>query len=610
MEPVRPAPAARRRRLLRAAAVVVVAASCLLRAVYAEQLAASGALWQHRWAATDMHFFDGWARAIADGDVWTAEARHPHHDWHAQSAAIYFLTHAEHEAALAAEAERRGDGSTAATLLWDEWYGGTQLHQEPAYPYALAFVYRFVSSDVRAALALQVLLGLASLGLLASITARLFGRPAALVALTLGAFYQTLVVYELVLLRATAIVFLALLLVRVTMWAWSRQTLGRGAVLGACCAVAVLTKATFALVPLGTAVALVRSTRRAGRPLTSVAPALAGGLIGALLVAGPVFVRNARVGAPITSLSSVGPVSMLVNNAAGDGPSALGSFRDPWLIARVMGETGGEGDAVTRAMLYTHRRPWDLAVFGLRRLALVGHAFEAPNNVSVAAFAQHAPVLRWAPVGWSFVLPWALVGLALVIARPARRRRAAALIGSLLAALVPLVAFSVLARYRLVFVALALPFAAHGLVATAARCRAARWRPAVATLVAVAVGALWVARPLPDGVASTRTSDVKGLHTAVWLPRVDEALRGGDVARAERILDGLVAGEPLGVARVGRGVEIHAPRDADLARHYAVLWQRLAEVRDVGGDAHAAVFARRRATTLDAAAQRFTERQG
>lgn len=608
MEPVRPAPAARRRRVVRWGLAVVLVACCVLRVVYAQQLAASGALWQHRWAATDMAFFDEWAGAIADGDVWTAEPRHPHHDWHAESAAIHFLTHPDQLAALAAKAERRGDGSTAATLLWDEWYGGAQFHQEPAYPYALALLRATVGDDVRAAFALQAALGLASLLLVSSITARLFGRPAALVAVVLAAGYRTLVVYELVLLRTTAIVFLALLLVRVTMWAWQERTLGRGAILGACCGVAVLTKATFALVPLGTAVALVVAARRAGRPVTSVAPALCGGLLGALLVASPVFVRNARVGAPLTSLSSVGPVSMLVNNAAGDGPSLLGSYRDPWLVARVMGETGGDGDAVTRAMLYTHDAPWDLLGFAWRRLLHVAHGFEAPNNISVDAFTRHAPVLRWAPFTWALVLPWALVGLGFVAVCPGRRRRAAALLGSLAAALVPLVAFASLARYRLVLVALALPFAAYGIVRVVAWCRAGRPRRVLAAAGVVVLGVVLVDRPLPAGVAATRVADVTGLHDAVWIPRVEAALARGDGARAAAWLAALTGGEPPEVARLGRGVEIDRARDADLARHYAGLWAGLADVREALADEDAAAFARSRADLLTRAVERFDER--
>ncbi len=598
-------PARRRRRSMCLAICVVVAATCLLRLGAVAQLEDAGLLDQHRWASTDMHFFDGWARSIVAGDVWTDKALHPHHDWHAESAAIHFITHPEREAELGARAQQRADGSTAATLLWDDWYGGVKFHQEPLYPYVVAAVYAAAGLEVRVVFACQVALGLLSLGLLWSITARLFGRPAALAALVLAAGYETLIVYEFVLLRATSTVFFALLLVRVTMWAWRRQTARRGFVLGACCGLAVLLKATFALVPLGTAVALVVAARRAGRPLASVAPAAIGGLVGALLIASPVFVRNARVGAPITSLSSVGPVSMLVNNAAGDGPSVLGSYRDPWVIARVMGESGGDSQAVTRAMLFTHEHPWDVLGYGARRLLFVAHGFEAPNNISVVAYRDKAPALGFAVIGWSFVLPWALLGVALVLRQPARRRRAAAALGSLAAALFPLIAFASLARYRLVFVVLAMPFAAHGLVRALAWVRAREWRALLIAAPSVVVLSLFVGRSLPPGVHAVRVADITASHRYALLPRVDLALAHGDAQRAESLLAQALADEPREVARLGRRVDIQWGRTAELATHFASLWRALGKIRADLGRADQSTFALTRAELLEQAVARY-----
>ena len=120
----------------------------LVRLIYFLQLASGPSLYLHRWDQSDMHFFDHWARIIADGDWLSDRALHPVHHWTKDLAQRYLEKNPDDPAHQEPE---------PAIALWNRWYGEKQFHQGPLYPYLIAVVYSLVGADVRWCFVLQLL---------------------------------------------------------------------------------------------------------------------------------------------------------------------------------------------------------------------------------------------------------------------------------------------------------------------------------------------------------------------------------------------------------------------------------------------------------------------
>src|SRR5262249_49160673 len=73
----------------------IVALALAVRVAAFVELNGSPCFARHRWDATDMSFFDEWARAIVAGDVLTDAPRHPFHQWHQELVDGYLALHPE-----------------------------------------------------------------------------------------------------------------------------------------------------------------------------------------------------------------------------------------------------------------------------------------------------------------------------------------------------------------------------------------------------------------------------------------------------------------------------------------------------------------------------------
>src|SRR5262249_9649143 len=91
--------------------IALVAASAVVRLLYCVELNRGPCIWQHRWADTDMNFFDAWARIIVAGDWLTDRPLHARGGWNDVVAHAYLAAHPE---------ELGTDGEeAAAAALWD-----------------------------------------------------------------------------------------------------------------------------------------------------------------------------------------------------------------------------------------------------------------------------------------------------------------------------------------------------------------------------------------------------------------------------------------------------------------------------------------------------------
>jgi len=419
-------------------------------------------------------------------------------------------------------------GDARHFLEWGEriaagdWLGSEVFYQAPLYPYLLGLLTRLFDSAQLPVQLLQIGLAALAAGVLTRATGRAFAPLAGRVAGTLLALYGPAIAYDLQVEKTSLAVSLSALLA-----AWllesapsTRRTFGAGVTLGAL--VLLRENALVLLVPLALA-SLAGAPGRARR-LT----ALLGGVALWLV---PVGLRNQALGGVFLPTTSNAGVNFFIGN----GPDADGLYQ-PLVAGR--GHPDHEREDATRLARELSGRalaPHEVSAFWFARsrqgiaadparfLALLGrkalllcNVTEIMDAVAFEVFQDESRVLRllsW--FSFALVLPLALVGSWLARARPGARRLAlaAGLLG------LSVVAFFVVARFRLGLVPFLLPLA--GLGVSAARASAQKGA-ALGVFLATALVCLWPL-DLPGDPRATSHANL-----------ASELLRRGDLVGAEQ----------------------------------------------------------------------------
>lgn len=585
--------------------VIVFALALGVRALVQVEIDRGPCAWQHRWVETDMAFFDEWARAIVAGDVLSEDVGHPFVGWHASLAERYFANHPDELARwtnAAGEAPR--DRDAAARALWDHWYGGKQLHQEPLYPYLVAATYRVLGLDPRFVFAWQGLLGAASAVLVAWLAFRAFGAVAGALAGVLCATCAPLVFHEVVLLRTTTIVFLSLACAAIAVRAGSERGSTRTwIVFGLVSGLAALANST--TLPLALALAAVAAWKRRGERAL-LARRLVGFAAAVVLVLVPVVVRNAKVGAPLLSTSSVGALAFICANTGGFQPSH-GFGIDSANVVEVLHASDDRLLPAIPATLSTHASVGSYLRQLASKLDWAWRWYEMPNNENLYSYERFSRVLSLVPVRFGLLAPLALAGIVLVLASSARRRSAELLL-LLLATFAPLLAFYVLSRFRAPFVAACVPFAAYAIVELVRAIAARRLARGAAIACGVALAAAWTSRPLPagppeaGGVWEIRLSDWSAPFKIWYVPRIEEAARANDWDAVVRELDEAVEHFPDFVRDLRTPAQAAAldENQKKWVRNASALERRFGDALERAGRASEAPPHRARSAELDA----------
>jgi len=290
----------------------------------------------------------------------------------------------------------------------------------------------------------------------------------------------------------------------------------------------------------------------------------------------PLVARNAAVGAPALSMSSVGPVTFLCANTEDYDPrqAFVPSFKH---APGIMGAADGRMGPVVRASLETHPSAWSGVKLVAGKVAASWHWLERPNNVNLYHYRLYSHTLGVAAVSFALLAPLGLVGLAIA----ARRFATLALAYVLVAAVfLPMIGFYVLGRFRAPMVPVLAMFAAFAGV------EIVRWawerRAAAVAAAAVAVAALgaWTWRPVDEPLVGPR--DHGAAFDAYYYPRATQAVERQRWDRAAALMADLLAREPEFMKSVGPG---RPPRGNDEnmtaflfgnARHlYATSLERL-----------------------------------
>jgi Flp pilus assembly protein TadD len=451
----------------------------------------------------------------------------------------------------------------------------------PLYAWFLGAVLAATGGALKAALALQALLGAAAAWCAGDAARRLYGERAAVPAAALLGLTGVVAFHEATLLQAA----LDPLLCALALWLLVRALEG-----DARPRAFLLAGLALGLFALNRPNALPWAVVAAGLLLLArgLGPGLrpaAAFLLGAALGVAPATVRNVLVSGEPVLVSSHGGLNLLIGN----GPGANGVYR--WLdgvtpdIAGQAADTrrlaeAEAGRKLTAREVSAHfagtswrwiaANPGEAARLFARKVWYVLSGDEAPLNFSYPWYRRETVVLMLLAVGPGLLVPLGGAGLALLLAGAGRLPRRDALPwASFAPAYVLLVAaFFVATRYRLPLYA---PLATAGggalvLLLDAARARAAgRLALAGAVALPLAIAALWPTG-LDDGSAEEETQ---------WV-----------LVLVER-------GEPAEAARRAEALAKRHPQPG-------VLWFRLGQAEAQAGRLDAAEAALRRSLAVDA----------
>lgn len=539
----------------------------------------------HNHHEMDMHFFGEWGGRLATDDILGRDPMHPMHTWHVRVAEKEFEKHPLSGVPYPEREEwQRG---LAVQKVWNNWYGGNRFHQEPLYAYFLAAVIGATQgSDVGYVVAFQMLFGVLSIGLLFGLTRRVLGDLVGVLTALIAIFWGPLIHYELLVLRTSLIVFFSVAVLYgaqrmrdseagMAGQGWARW-FGLGALLGAAAAM----KTTLLLLGLGLAVGLLWSRRRDASHLLRTAGPMC---VGILLSLSPFLIRNAIVGAPLFSLTSVAATTFAGANTPSYQP-AWGWAPTDCLedMAMVMRNSQGSFVAAVFESIALHESLLDYCGLLWQKFLLIWHWFELPNNSNYYYTCTHSTLLgltRYLVAAW-WVIPAGLIGMVAAWRRPGTR----AWVWFLVCSIAPLVVFYMLSRFRVPMVVGLMPFAAFGMVQFVnwlSTRRIRRWMPA---LVCFVVMALFMNRGFTISRPVLGPGNYTFSHDLYYKPKMEAAEQRQQFGEAAAIFEQLVLEMPDSISQFGPGrlpADVFETRLADVFR---VVHERLAGLYSRAGN--------------------------
>jgi len=526
-------------------ALGILAAALVLRVVYYLLIRRTACLDINMDPISDMETFHRWALTIVNGDWLGRGDFHPFHPWQA---------------------------AVAAKEQWARWYGHV-YHQEPLYPYLVALVYLVAPRVPSSMILFQLAAGAAGCAFTYLAARRLAPEGAALAAGVMSALYGPYIYYESLLLRDSWLIPLQAAMLWVVLEARARGGadggrwwLAGGLLMG----LSFITKASvlpFALLLiLGTLWEERRGAAAAGGVSGRGSLAMT---IGFLAVFFPVAARNLAVGAPVTKITTRGPIEFI--NGNNPWHIGIGWFDgDDQRVSRYAHDVLARSDGRLAPTVTAVVRNWSGRYTGLIGLQLtkLGYffaPFEMPNNASYSYFRLNSALLRRATLSFFWISPLALLGLIESFRRP---EPFAPVYLFIVCGVATTIAFYVIARFRAPFMPAILIFAGLGLWSLATSARRGAWgRIAASGALAVALFAVNTAKTFPDEDL-VRPQDflisIQGYLTRGMTPEaLREAERGRDLFPA-------LADFPRAAARIhlaqGRRAEALAAYRETLAR--------------------------------------------
>lgn len=361
----------------------------------------------------------------------------------------------------------------------------------PLYPYLLAMIYKLSGGSVAAAVLVNHASGAATCGLVYLLAREYFERRVALVAGLLAALYWPLVYFEGEILIEPVYIALVMLSLWRLARAAAQPSVVRSITAGACLGLAALARPTIlAMLPaIPFVFLLTRASADAAdskrRRLVAAGVVVAASL--AMLI--PATLHNFRAAKTLVPVAWSGGLNFYIgNNESSNGYSAtIPGARAAWMggedeaLAIASAEAGRTLTPAEASSFYTRRafawitgNPGGAAVLELSKLHMFWEGPERSNEKYIYFFWDRFGLGRVPMPGFWLISPLALVAM---IRLWPRRRELALLYLFVLAMMIGVVAFFVVARYRLPVAPVLLVFAAWTLIDVFEHARARRWGP-------------------------------------------------------------------------------------------------------------------------------------
>jgi 4-amino-4-deoxy-L-arabinose transferase-like glycosyltransferase len=583
--------------------VIVVLILCwvLIRLAMFNTIAHGPVYEMYRWPESDNHFFDEWARKLANGDWLNRQSIHPYHSWHREFADYYFKQHPEKLLEIQKANPNRDSTFIPGKVLWNEWYGGNIYHQEPLYAYVLAVLYTLTGKGVYFMMLLQALLGVFSGILLWRITKRNFGDTVALITGILYLFCGIVLFQEALILRTSWIIFFVLATIYGFEKALDKRTTSSFFWSGLCIGLAFLMQATFILYLLGALIIYWRQERK-----NPIIFARNGSMVlaGFFLVYALVMLRNATVGAPVFSVSSVGAVTFVAANVH-DTKTVETWMPDASKCAEIMGKTKGAFGAATLLTMGTHPTVGSY-------LQLVGSKFqqtvngvEWPNNESYYFYKQLVPALNFAFLNF-FWFNW--LGVAGMLFSVYYRKKLGTMYVAIAVQLVVLLGFYVLGRFRCPLAVLLLPFSAFALVECCRFSQKKLLESAIKLAVALICFLLLSYAFYRPGYKGLDRTDYTAFYELNYYERVKNNAESGQYVQAIAVHTQFLNCQPDWVRNVKHIQVRYSPLDIDILNFFADHYQIHGYLYEDSGNKQMAVDWMARSMALKRIAENARER--
>ena len=505
---------------------------------------------------SDANFFDQWSKKIIRGDWLGKDPFHPIHDWHRNTANYYFQSKGQVPAS--------NELGVKTKELWNEWYGGSKFHQEPLYPYFNSILYGVSGGSHTIVFFFQIMLSLISLFLLMALAKVYFNEVAAIFAGLIFAFYGPSIFYDGILLRTSAIATITLAIV----YFYERTSSSKRsdyALFGIVSGLAFLLKSTLILLFL----ALVTYKVWSSKPRIDSSKSLIISIVSMLLILSPLMIRNAIVGVPLLSNSSVGAITYINSNFEEYIPSE-GFQVNHTHMSRIMEKTEGRlfQTVVESINGFSSFGKFIGLQFKKAKLLFTNH--EIPNNFNFYLHKKYSNFLNLGILNYAIILGFGLLGIFFYL----RNNGLNGLLICLLVQVAILVGFYIISRFRLPLAVCLIPFAGFAL-SEIIRCwnfkkvDSLKW----ASVAAVLIITFSILPPNPK--TKLRRSGPSLLFTHYYLP-ILQTTPTQELHKCVDLLHEILDKGPDHIINY-RGADLNF-NESNLAKFYAAIYTDLASV--------------------------------
>jgi hypothetical protein len=496
----------------------------------------------HKSPDLDMKFFDQWGDRIAHGDFLTDTVWHPYHNWH-KAAAEYYGVKSDEE----------------GKAKWNEWYGGKTYHQEPLYALILGFCKMIAGNGHLLMYILQILSTLFSIWMIMWLGRHYFGALAGISSGLLFALYSPGLLFDVVLLRTsfTTCYLLALLFVAEKLMMGKSKPWLFGLLGGV--GYVLQTTALLLWLPLLIRWWYVKKTD-IGR---SWQVAIGFACILSLLIA-----RNSIVGAPLMSASSVGPVTYVLSNFPEYKPELGFVYFEQ--IGKLLDRTDGKMFASAKYVIGMHHSILSWVNLQFKKLALVFHWYEVPNNINSYLPMEFSLPLRLAFIPWSLIGALGLTGMIFNF----RNKKTLNLLFGIVSQVAVMVVFYVLCRFRIPMVAM---MAVYGGYTLQTIIKYADMRKVWLTIGCSILMFLFMIRPYPKINVRFFSGELANYFFSYYIDRLDAAVASKDFKTGIKLESQFIGSQPDFVKHLDQHMPMTNQDQKDLVRYYGKLYGDLGD---------------------------------